>query len=106
MCHFRNNAPLLGAWAEYARSLILWDFPSFLSYCLCSVGSSVGRFSTRFELADCALGERRIAMQIMRIQDCIHVVQAVAGQGGDLRCGAPRGRKPCDGRTAKIVKCQ
>ena len=45
-------------------------------------------------------------MQIVRIQNCIHVAQAVAGQARDLWRGASGCCKPCDGRAAQIVKCQ
>lgn len=41
-----------------------------------------------FELPDRSLGERRIAVQVIGVQDRAHVAQAVAGDGGDLRLSA------------------
>jgi hypothetical protein len=48
---------------------------------------SVGSFRSRFELADRALGESRIAVKIVRIEDRADVAEAAAGQPGDLQFG-------------------
>jgi hypothetical protein len=49
-----------------------------------------------FEFSDCTLGERRIAMQIVGVEDRAHVAQAVPGDGGDLGLGASDNRKARD----------
>ena len=47
---------------------------------------SVGRFCSRFELADGALAKRRITRKVMRVEHRAHA--RVAGDSGNLRLGA------------------
>lgn len=67
---------------------------------------SIHTFCPSFEFPDRALGERRITVQIVRIQDRIHVAQAVAGQARDLGGAASDDRKARDRSAAQIVKCE
>jgi hypothetical protein len=61
---------------------------------------SVGSVCSPFELRDRALGQRRIAREIVRIEDRAHAAQRVPGDGGDLRFGAAGDRQPGDGGAA------
>jgi ERF superfamily len=100
------NPQRMGAALTYARhstnavaarlSLILFGFLTFPFEPACSVGRSVGRLCSLFELHDRALGERRIAGEVVRVEDCMNVAQRVAREGRDLGLVASRKRKPRD----------
>ena len=62
--------------------------------------SVVSLLGSPFELPDCALGERRVAVQIVRIEDRVHIAKAVPRDGGDLCLGASRNREPRHRSTA------
>jgi hypothetical protein len=57
-----------------------------------------------FELGDCALGERRIAVQIVGVEDRAHVAQRVPGDARDLSLAASDDGKARDRSAAQIVK--
>jgi hypothetical protein len=69
------------------------------------VGRSVGSSCSPFELPDCALGKRRIAAQVVRVEDRAHAAQRMTGDGGNLCLGTSTDRKPRYCRSAQVVKC-
>ncbi len=70
------------------------------------VGRSVGSFCSRFELPYRAFCQRRIAIQVVRIKDRMHVLQAMPGQGGDLGVRAAGKRQPRDRRKAASTRAR
>lgn len=50
------------------------------------------------------LPQRRITVQLMRIEDRAHIAERVSGNRRDLRLGAAGQRETGDGRAAKIVE--
>jgi len=59
-----------------------------------------------FELVDGAFGERRVAMQVVRVEDRADIPKAMPGDRGDLRLGAAGHREPGYGGAAEIMKGQ
>src|SRR5437868_3914625 len=59
-----------------------------------------------FEFADCALGERWVAVEIIGIEDGAYVAETMACDGRDLRHGAARKGEARDGSAAEIVEGQ
>jgi hypothetical protein len=62
------------------------------------------RFCTGFKLSDRALAERGIARQIIRVENAVHVAQAMPRDRGDLGLGTSDERKPVDGGAAQIME--
>ena len=92
---------------------VIWDARTYARFCLDFLHFTscpslpVGRqlafgcqnvliSNSLFELPDRVLAERRIAAQIVRIEDRMHAAQRVAGDGRDLRHGASGDRQPRD----------
>ena len=84
----RTLTPLIQARILVPQPLILRPFsPSTLEQ-PGPVGRSVGNFRSPFELSDRTLGERRVTVQTVRIEDRANVPERMPGDGGDLRLGA------------------
>jgi hypothetical protein len=67
-------------------------------------GSSFGRIRSPFELPDCTLAERLIAMQIVSIKDRAHITKTMAGNGRNLRFGALGKSEARYCRASKIIE--
>src|SRR6516165_7720886 len=65
---------------------------------------SVGSVCSPFELRDRALGKRRIAREIVRIEDRAHAAQRVPGDGGDLGLSGTSNSEPRHGSAAQIME--
>jgi hypothetical protein len=65
---------------------------------------SLCRFCADLKLPDRTLSKRRIAVQIMCVEDAAHVAQAVPGDGGDFRLGAADESKTRDSSSPQIVE--
>jgi hypothetical protein len=70
------------------------------------VGRSVGRICSSFELANRTFAERRIAREVVPVNDRAHAAHRVSGDGGDFRLGGTHKRQPGDGGATQIVKRQ
>src|SRR5262249_46668315 len=66
--------------------------------------ASAFSFASIFKLGDRTVAERRIAREIVRVEDRTHVAQRVPGDGGDLGLGGLRQRQPRDGGSAQVVE--
>jgi hypothetical protein len=75
----RTLTPLIMVRIQVPQPLILMRFLRLSVDRVNSVGSSVGNLCSLFELPDCAFSECWIAPEIVRIEDCLHVAQRMAG---------------------------
>src|SRR5260370_5529874 len=69
-------------------------------------GRSFGKICSLFELADGALGQGRIAVQVMGVEDRADIRQAVSGDRCYLRLGTAGHGEPGYGSAAQVVKSQ
>ena len=83
--------------------LISLGLPLFAPGTFGPVGWSVGRFCSRFELADCVFAERLISAEVVSVEDGAHPSQRMASDGGDFGLGAFGDSEPGYCGTAQVI---